>query len=125
MSNEDIHMAVEGRLHRAIGPVATHTARSRNDQVATMFVSGCVIDWLTSLLVERSVFCLRPNKMDRFWCLAIHTFREDSPFGLGISPPYMVIGRDLERLRSAMSRLNVLLFELPQWREHHILFAVN
>jgi argininosuccinate lyase len=35
--DEDIHMAVEARLHELIGPVAgkLHTARSRNDQVAT------------------------------------------------------------------------------------------
>jgi argininosuccinate lyase len=34
---EDIHMAVEHRLHELIGPAAgkLHTARSRNDQVAT------------------------------------------------------------------------------------------
>ena len=34
---EDIHMNVEGRLFELIGPVAgrLHTARSRNDQVAT------------------------------------------------------------------------------------------
>ncbi len=37
MDQEDVHMAVEGRLHDLIGPVAgkLHTARSRNDQVAT------------------------------------------------------------------------------------------
>ncbi len=36
---EDIHMAVESRLAELIGPVAgrLHTARSRNDQVATDF----------------------------------------------------------------------------------------
>ncbi|WP_294191317.1 argininosuccinate lyase [uncultured Sphingomonas sp.] len=36
---EDIHMATEARLAEAIGPVAgrLHTARSRNDQVATDF----------------------------------------------------------------------------------------
>jgi len=36
---EDIHMAVEARLREKIGPVAgkLHTARSRNDQVATDF----------------------------------------------------------------------------------------
>jgi argininosuccinate lyase len=36
---EDIHMNVEGRLGELIGPVAgrLHTARSRNDQVATGF----------------------------------------------------------------------------------------
>lgn len=37
IEQEDIHMAVEGRLHEIIGSVAgkLHTARSRNDQVAT------------------------------------------------------------------------------------------
>ncbi|MEL6341988.1 MAG: argininosuccinate lyase [Myxococcota bacterium] len=37
VEQEDIHMAVEGRLHEHIGAVAgkLHTARSRNDQVAT------------------------------------------------------------------------------------------
>src|ERR1700742_4406298 len=36
---EDIHMNVEGRLSELIGPAAgrLHTARSRNDQVATDF----------------------------------------------------------------------------------------
>jgi len=38
-SLEDIHMNIEGRLGELIGPVAgrLHTARSRNDQVATDF----------------------------------------------------------------------------------------
>lgn len=37
IDQEDVHMAVEGRLHAIVGPVAgkLHTARSRNDQVAT------------------------------------------------------------------------------------------
>lgn len=37
LSLEDVHMHVESRLHQLIGPVAgkLHTARSRNDQVAT------------------------------------------------------------------------------------------
>src|ERR671929_2319723 len=36
-SDEDIHMAVERRLTEIVGPVGgkLHTARSRNDQVAT------------------------------------------------------------------------------------------
>ena len=34
---EDIHMAVEARLVEKVGPIggALHTARSRNDQIAT------------------------------------------------------------------------------------------
>ncbi|MDT2757511.1 argininosuccinate lyase [Enterococcus asini] len=37
IENEDIHMNIETYLHKEIGPVAgkLHTARSRNDQVAT------------------------------------------------------------------------------------------
>lgn len=39
IEDEDIHMAIEKRLHEIAGPVAgkLHTARSRNDQVATDF----------------------------------------------------------------------------------------
>jgi len=38
-ANEDIHLNIEARLAELIGPVAgrLHTARSRNDQVATDF----------------------------------------------------------------------------------------
>jgi argininosuccinate lyase len=52
---EDIHMAVEARLNELIGPVAgkLHTARSRNDQVATdfrLYIRGA-IDRLDSQLL--------------------------------------------------------------------------
>ena len=47
---EDIHMNVEGRLAALIGPAAgrLHTARSRNDQVATDFRLW-VRDWLDGI----------------------------------------------------------------------------
>ena len=62
---EDIHMHVEHRLSELIGDAAgrLHTARSRNDQVATdfkMFVRNCVdeavegIDALESALLDRA-----------------------------------------------------------------------
>ena len=62
---EDIHMHVEHRLAELIGPVAgkLHTARSRNDQVATdfkLFVRGCIdeavarIDALEEALLDRA-----------------------------------------------------------------------
>ena len=60
IDNEDIHMAVEGRLHEIIGPVLEHTARSRNDQVIQMYDCGfehrflyCVLDTTT----DRSFDC--------------------------------------------------------------------
>jgi argininosuccinate lyase len=51
---EDIHMHVEHRLAELIGPAAgrLHTARSRNDQVATdlkLFVRGAIDEALTAL----------------------------------------------------------------------------
>ena len=62
---EDIHMHVEQRLDELIGPVAgkLHTARSRNDQVATdfrLFVRACIdeavagIDALEEALLARA-----------------------------------------------------------------------
>ncbi len=44
---EDIHMNVEARLADLIGEPAgrLHTARSRNDQVALDFRSGCATRW--------------------------------------------------------------------------------
>ena len=61
---EDIHMHVEQRLSELVGPVAgkLHTARSRNDQVATdfkLFVRSCIdeavagIDALEESLLRR------------------------------------------------------------------------
>ena len=62
---EDIHMHVEHRLSELIGDAAgrLHTARSRNDQVATdfkLFVRGCVdeaiggIEALEKVLIDRA-----------------------------------------------------------------------
>ncbi len=62
---EDIHLHVEQRLGQLIGPAAgkLHTARSRNDQVATdfkLFVRGCIdevaagIDALEEALLDRA-----------------------------------------------------------------------
>lgn len=55
---EDIHMTVEARLTELIGPVAgrLHTARSRNDQVATDFklwVRGAIDDMDAGLAEDR------------------------------------------------------------------------
>ncbi|MEC9493218.1 argininosuccinate lyase [Flexistipes sp.] len=64
-ADEDIHMAIEKRLHELIGPVAgkLHTARSRNDQVATDFrmylrervdeISECLRE-LMQVIVDKS-----------------------------------------------------------------------
>lgn len=64
-TNEDIHLNIEKLLHDEIGPVAgkLHTARSRNDQVATdmhLYLKQGVTEIITSLkhlrivLIEKS-----------------------------------------------------------------------
>jgi argininosuccinate lyase len=56
---EDVHMNVEARLAEKIGPAAgrLHTARSRNDQVATdfrMYVKGAAVRSISRLLALQS-----------------------------------------------------------------------
>src|SRR5947207_1591735 len=57
--DEDIHMAIERRLTEIAGPVGgrLHTARSRNDQVATdmvMFVRGHALQTMQRLQALQS-----------------------------------------------------------------------
>src|SRR6478672_752548 len=59
-SDEDIHMAIERRLTEIVGPVGgrLHTARSRNDQVATdmaMFTRAHALQTLERLQALQSV----------------------------------------------------------------------
>ena len=113
MSNEDIHMAVEGRLHEIIGPVAgkLHTARSRNDQVATdvrLWMRHRLVD-LDKLLVELiHVFCLRIEQDGQVLVPGYTHLQRGQPIWLGhqLLAHTWSFSRDLERLRSAMSRLN-------------------
>src|SRR5919204_6849371 len=60
LEDEDIHMAIERRLTEIVGPVGgkLHTARSRNDQVATdmaMFTRAHALQTLESLQRLQSV----------------------------------------------------------------------
>src|ERR671918_2990018 len=59
--DEDIHMAIERRLTEIVGPVGgkLHTARSRNDQVATdlaMFTRAHALGTVERLQALQSVF---------------------------------------------------------------------
>ena len=71
--DEDIHMAIERRLTEIVGPLGgkLHTARSRNDQVATdlaMFVRGHAQragDLLADLLEVLADLAERPTRTGR------------------------------------------------------------
>jgi argininosuccinate lyase len=110
---EDIHMTTEGRLAELIGPVAgrLHTARSRNDQVATDFrlwVRDAVdqadagLDALQKALVARA-----GEHADSIMPGFTH-LQTAQPVTLGhhLMAYYEMIGRDRSRFADARRRMN-------------------
>ena len=110
---EDIHMNIENRLHDLIGPDAgfIHTARSRNDQVATDFRMW-VRDSIDSIIPKIS------SNMDNFLELAEKNRETIMPgfthlqsaqpitFGHHMLAYVEMLSRDKERFLEARRRLN-------------------
>ena len=110
---EDIHMHVEHRLAELIGPVAgrLHTARSRNDQVATDFRL-----WVRNAIdeVDRALAELQSALVDRADQHAADVMPGFTP--LQIAQPvtlghhlmayYEMLRRDRSRFADARARLN-------------------
>ena len=110
---EDIHMATEARLAELIGPVAgrLHTARSRNDQVATDFrlwvrdAIDATLDGLKALQValvtraEEHVGAIMPG---------FTHLQSAQPVTLGhhLMAYYEMLARDVGRFSDARARLN-------------------
>jgi argininosuccinate lyase len=111
---EDIHMATESRLADKIGPVAgrLHTARSRNDQVATdfrLFVRDCADE------VDAGLYLLQRALIDR---AAEHAqsvmpgfthLQSAQPVTLGhhLMAYHEMIARDRSRFADARARMNL------------------
>ncbi|MGF7171390.1 argininosuccinate lyase [Sphingobium xanthum] len=111
---EDIHMATESRLAQKIGPVAgrLHTARSRNDQVATdfrLFVRDAIED------VDHALYALQRALVDR---AAEHAetvmpgfthLQSAQPVTLGhhLMAYHEMIARDRSRFADARARMNL------------------
>jgi argininosuccinate lyase len=110
---EDIHMATEARLAEKIGPVAgrLHTARSRNDQVATDFRL-----WVRDAMDEvgRGLAGLQAALVDRAETFAdaimpgFTHLQSAQPVTLGhhLMAYYEMLRRDRMRLTDARVRLN-------------------
>lgn len=110
---EDIHMHVEARLHELIGPAAgrLHTARSRNDQVATDFrlwcrrallkIEGDIADLQRALLTraEEHAETLMPG----FTHLQV---AQPVTFGHHLMAYFEMLARDRGRIADARRRLN-------------------
>ena len=110
---EDIHTHVEHRLAELIGPVAgrLHTARSRNDQVATDFrlwVRSAIDEVDAQLLAFQRVLVDRADEHAESVMPGFTHLQSAQPVTLGhhLMAYYEMIGRDRSRFRDARARLN-------------------
>ncbi|WP_043097999.1 argininosuccinate lyase [Kallotenue papyrolyticum] len=115
LSDEDIHTAVERRLHELIGPVAgkLHTGRSRNDQVATdlRIYARMAIRRLDEALVElqRALIAQAERYRDALMPGYTHLQRaQPVPVAHWLLAHFWPLQRDRERLQDCRRRLNLL-----------------
>jgi len=114
-SCEDIHMCIEARLIEKIGPAGgkLHTARSRNDQVATdvsLYLRDAVLNTLGLLLdLDRALVDLAGGNMDVILPGFTH-MQHAQPVLLAhhLLAYHEMFMRDCERLESCYERVNRL-----------------
>ena len=110
---EDIHMTVEHRLTELIGPAAgrLHTARSRNDQVATdfrMWVRNVSDEALASIReMQRALVAAADRHADTVMPGFTH-LQVAQPVTLGhhLLAYYEMLRRDVSRFTGAVERMN-------------------
>src|SRR4051812_28342016 len=111
---EDIHMNVESRLAAAIGPAAgrLHTARSRNDQVATDFrlwVRDAIDQADAALGALQDALLARAEEHADSVMPGFTHLQVAQPVTLGhhLMAYVEMIGRDRSRLKDARARMNL------------------
>lgn len=110
---EDIHMNIESRLTEIIGPAAgrLHTARSRNDQVATDFrlwTRDAIDEVMAQLAALQGILLDRAEEAADAVMPGFTHLQSAQPvtFGHHLMAYYEMFGRDLSRFRDARVRLN-------------------
>ncbi|RZM25834.1 MAG: argininosuccinate lyase, partial [Sphingomonas sp.] len=110
---EDIHMQTEARLAEAIGPVAgrLHTARSRNDQVATDFrlwVRDAIDQVLAALGGFQAALLVRAEEHAASVMPGFTHLQSAQPVTLGhhLMAYHAMIARDVSRFADARVRMN-------------------
>ena len=110
---EDIHMTTESRLTELIGPVAgrLHTARSRNDQVATDFrlwVRSAIDQMDDGLSALQRALVMRAGEHAASIMPGFTHLQTAQPVTLGhhLMAYYEMFARDRSRLADARERLN-------------------
>ncbi|PAX08357.1 argininosuccinate lyase [Sphingomonas lenta] len=111
---EDIHMLTEARLAEKIGPAAgrLHTARSRNDQVATDFrlwVRDAIDETLAAIARLRAALLARAEEHAASVMPGFTHLQSAQPVTLGhhLMAYHEMAGRDASRLRDARARMNL------------------
>ena len=112
---EDVHMNIERRLYETIGDVAgkLHTARSRNDQVATdvrLYVKEIADDALKAIRDLRAAFVVKADRnLDAVMPGYTHVKRAQPVlFAHHMLAYFEMFGRDAERMRQARDSADVL-----------------
>lgn len=112
---EDIHSEIEKNLTEKIGAVAgkLHTARSRNDQVATdtrLYLAGQVVELQTELKALMSYFVETAEKHTETVLPGFTHLQHAQPISLAhhLMAYYWMFERDLQRLQEGMKRIQVL-----------------
>lgn len=112
---EDVHMNLEARLTELVGPPGgkLHTARSRNDQVATdfrLFLRAAIDELLALLLELRRVLVREAERhLEPLYVLPGYThLQRAQPILLShwFLAYYEMLGRDAGRFKDARERLN-------------------
>ncbi|MFN4038039.1 MAG: argininosuccinate lyase [Erythrobacter sp.] len=110
---EDIHMTTEARLAELIGPVAgrLHTARSRNDQVATdlrLWVRDAIDQMDSGLAALQRALVIRAEEHAASIMPGFTHLQTAQPVTLGhhLMAYYEMFRRDRSRLTDARARLN-------------------
>jgi argininosuccinate lyase len=113
LSLEDIHMVSESRLAEKIGPTAgrLHTARSRNDQVATDFrlwVRDAIDQADAALAALQDALLTRAEEHAESVMPGFTHLQVAQPVTLGhhLMAYFEMVGRDRGRLTDARARLN-------------------
>ncbi|MEO8618036.1 MAG: argininosuccinate lyase [Sphingomicrobium sp.] len=110
---EDIHMHVEHRLGELIGPAAgrLHTARSRNDQVATdfkLFVRDCIDQSIAGIDALEDALLTRADEHAATVMPGFTHLQSGQPVTLGhhLMAYVAMLGRDRSRFSDARARMN-------------------
>jgi len=115
IKDEDLHMAIEGRLIKLIGEVGgkLHTGRSRNDQVAldTRMYLRKESNNIKNLLINLQKVLVEVAEKNIEVIMPGYTHLQRAQpilFSHHIMAYYQMFMRDIERLEDAYKRLNVL-----------------